>query len=111
MSLEEPPDSAAFTEMAVEMSEVDRRRIEGIAFLLSSPDGASYRQRLWEVCESLGISARSMRGLVQRWREAGLLGVVRPVRSARGASRLSCEWQSFILETWRWGNRKRGCDS
>jgi putative transposase len=108
MSSERPPDSTPpeFVEMPVEMGEVDRRRVEGIAFLLASPDGASYRQRLREVSESLGISARSMRRLVQRWREAGLPGVVRPVRSDRGASRLCCEWQSFIIETWRWGNRE-----
>jgi putative transposase len=96
-----PPE---FTELAVEMSEVNRRRVEGIAFLLSSPDGSSYRQRLREVSGSLGISARSMRRLVQRWCETGLPGAVRSVRSDRRASRLCCEWQSFIIETWRWGN-------
>jgi putative transposase len=108
MSSDRPPDSTApdFVEMPVEIGEVDRRRIEGIAFLLSSPDGASYRQRLRGVSESLGIRARIMRRLVQRWREAGLTGVVRPVRLDRGASRLCSEWQSFIIETWRWDNRE-----
>jgi Homeodomain-like domain len=104
------PQIVLLAEMPVEMSEVDRRRIGGIAFLLASADGASYRQRLREVSESLGISARSMRRLVQRWREAGLSGVVRPVRSDRGASRLCSEWQSFIIETWRWVNREGGCE-
>ncbi|MBC7880096.1 MAG: hypothetical protein H7Y37_02075 [Anaerolineae bacterium] len=62
MSSEPPLDSTPpeFVEMPVKMGESDRRRVEGIAFLLASPDGASYRQRLREVSESLGISARSM---------------------------------------------------
>jgi hypothetical protein len=56
MTSEHPPDSSPpdFVELPVEMGEVDRRRVEGIAFLLASPDGASYRQRLREVSESLG---------------------------------------------------------
>jgi hypothetical protein len=67
MSSEGPAKSAALTEMPVEMVDLDRRRLEGIAFLLVTPDEASYHQPLREVSKLLVISARSVRRLVQRW--------------------------------------------
>jgi putative transposase len=52
------------------------------------------------------LSERSVRRLVQQWRAEGLAGLERLERADRGVSRLSEEWQAFIMQTWRWGNRE-----
>jgi len=56
----------------------------------------------------LGISVRSLRRLIQRYRETGIKGLSWRRRGDRGQRRISLDWQEFILKTYREGNQN-GC--
>lgn len=53
----------------------------------------------------LGISDRQLRRLQRQYREEGSQGLKRQVRSDRGQSKISDRWHSFILESYREGNK------
>ena len=87
------------------LSEADRERLSVIQELLGASDQADYGKRQRAAAKKLGITVRSIRRLIQKWREQGIAGVVRQPRSDSGLARISVYWQEFILKTYREGNR------
>ena len=82
-----------------------QQRIEMIQTLISAQGTERYGKLQQQAAKQLGISIRSLQRLVKRWREQGLSGLSKPPRVDRGASKISSEWQDFILKTYRDGNR------
>jgi putative transposase len=58
-----------------------------------------------QAAKKLGLSVRSLRRLMRTWQEQGIAGLTRQSRSDQGSSRSSADWQTFILKTYRDGNR------
>ncbi|WP_169220800.1 helix-turn-helix domain-containing protein [Brasilonema sp. UFV-L1] len=54
------------------LSEQERKRLEVVQQLLAAEDILSYRELQQKAAAKLGISARSLRRLMQRWRESGI---------------------------------------
>jgi putative transposase len=82
-----------------------QQRIEIIQTLISAQGTERYGKLQQQAAKQLGISIRSLQRLVKRWREQGLSALSKPPRVDHGASKISSEWQDFILKTYREGNR------
>lgn len=87
------------------VSEQVKERARGIQRLLSTRDRASYRRCQQALAQEWGLSVRSVQRLVKRWREQGLSGLMRQAHRNKGEPQTSGEWQGYILQTWRDGNR------
>jgi putative transposase len=87
------------------LSEEERERLLVIQELLAAREQADYVSRQQAAAKKLGITVRSVRRLIQKCRLKGIAGVVRQARSDCGSSRISADWQKFILKTYREGNR------
>jgi len=80
-------------------------RVQILQELVASAHLPGYGKRQAKAAEKLGITVRSVRRLVRQLRESGGISVGRRRRSDRGIGRISQEWQKFIVETYRAGNR------
>ncbi len=83
----------------------EQERLSVLQQLLATADQPDYIKRQRAVAEKLGISDRSVRRLLRQLREEGVAQVVRRVRSDRGAARIGKDWQKFIVQTYKDGNR------
>lgn len=81
-------------------------RLEVLQGLVSAEGRQMYCQRFVEGMKRLGLSARRLRRLLQLFRNEGSLGLVEQCRSDRGGHRVQEDWQSYILKTYRQGNRE-----
>ena len=79
--------------------------MEAIQSLMEASDRATYAQRLEEAAQKLGKSVRTVRRLVDKWEEQGLLGLVQAERSDKGKYRVDTDWQELILKTYQEGNK------
>ncbi len=91
--------------IASELDDEAMLKMEAIQRLMEAGDRATYSQRLKEAAEKLGKSVRTVRRLVHKWEEQGLLGLVQAERSDKGKHRVDTDWQDFILKTYREGNK------
>ncbi|HET9789281.1 MAG TPA: helix-turn-helix domain-containing protein, partial [Pyrinomonadaceae bacterium] len=82
-----------------------QQRMQVIQRLLSAEGTKSYGAVQERSARELGISVRSLQRLVKRWRESGLAGLRKQVRSDQGETKISQDWQEFIIKTYREGNR------
>ena len=83
-----------------------RRRLEVVQRLVHSREqGSHFITEQKRAAAELGISARSLRRLQRQYQESGIAGLQRQVRSDQGQSKVSEYWQSFILKTYREGNK------
>lgn len=87
------------------LSESERERVRLIEGLANEGDRSRYLERQRAIARQLKMSVRNVQRLVQGWHSAGVAGVVRAVRSDVGEHRLSAEWERYIVETYRKGNR------
>ena len=87
------------------LSREEQERLSVLQQLLATADQPRYIERQRAVAEKLGLSDRSVRRLLRQLREEGVAQVVRRVRSDRGAARISEDWQKFIVQTYKDGNR------
>ncbi|MBD3886587.1 DDE-type integrase/transposase/recombinase [Phormidium tenue FACHB-886] len=101
----EEPSAAPSVMRLQELSEGERSRVRLIETLASEEDRSRYLTRQRKIAEQLGMSVRNVQRLVRAWEREGMAGVVRGVRSDEGEHRLSEEWEAYILETYRKGNR------
>lgn len=83
----------------------ERERLTLLQRLLATADQPNYVKRQQAVAQELGITVRSVRRLLRQLREEGIAHVVRRSRSDRGSARISEDWQKFIVQTYREGNR------
>ncbi|MBD3557321.1 DDE-type integrase/transposase/recombinase [Planktothrix sp. FACHB-1355] len=87
------------------MSEPERQRVRLIQELSAQQHQQQYGQRMRSVAAQLGITERSVRRLVQRYREQGISSLIPQPRRDRGQAKISLEWQKFIVQTYQEGNR------
>lgn len=99
-------DSEEMWEIAEpELESEMQRRLGVIQRMLAAEGTKSYGKVQQRSAKELGITVRSLQRLVKRWRESGLAGIKKQVRSDQGAAKTSSEWQEFVIKTYRDGNR------
>jgi len=82
-----------------------QQRIEVIQQLIAAQGIEGYGKLQQQAAKKLGMSVRSVQRLVKRWREQGLSALSKQYRVDHGVVRISLDWQTFILRTYREGNR------
>ena len=90
---------------AVEDSGELQRRLAVLHRLASFVGRAEYQSQQKAAAKELKTSVRHVRRLLSVYREAGVSGLLRQERSDCGVRRLSAEWEEFILQTYREGNK------
>ncbi|WP_242038026.1 helix-turn-helix domain-containing protein [Tolypothrix sp. FACHB-123] len=88
-----------------ELSDEAKLKMEVIQSLLEADDRTTYAQRLKEAAAKLGKSVRTVRRLVDKWEQEGLVGLAQTERNDKGKHRVDEEWQDFILKTYKEGNK------
>jgi putative transposase len=87
------------------LSQEEQTRLLVLQELLATASQPGYVKRQQAVANKLGVTVRSVRRLVRQIREDKIVSVIRRSRSDRGESRISEEWQKFIIKTYKEGNR------
>jgi putative transposase len=82
-----------------------QQRIEVIQQVMAVRGTERYGKVQRQAAKKLGMSVRSLRRLMRGWQQQGIAGLTRQLRSDRGTSKQSEDWQSFIVKTYREGNR------
>ena len=103
-----PPTSEQRSDIVVPpepLSEETRHRLVVIRRLETLQNKADRSIDQQQAASELGISLRSLRRLRRQYRETGVLGSQRQSRSDKGRFRVSEYWQSYIIKTYRDGNK------
>lgn len=87
------------------LSDEAQLKMEVIESLLATCDRKTYGQKLREAADKLGKSVRSVQRLVKNYEEKGLFAITNTERSDKGSYRISSEWQQFIINTYKQGNK------
>ena len=82
-----------------------RLKMEIVQSLTEPCDRATYSKRKKAAAKKLGVSIRSVERLLKKYREQGLVALTK-TRSDKGKYRIGEEWESFIIETYKKGNKK-----
>lgn len=98
-------EKEALQELLCSLTEQERQRLNLLQGLIATAEQPGYGKRQQVVAQQLGITVRSVRRLVRKIRESGVVSAIRRSRSDRGEARISKEWQQFIKKTYREGNR------
>jgi putative transposase len=80
-------------------------KLEVIESLLAAENKQIYAERLKEAAVKLDKSDRTIRRLVKKWEQDGLVGLTETKRTDRGTHRVDEDWQEFILKTYKEGNK------
>jgi putative transposase len=99
------PDREANEIVTGPLSDEAQLKMEVIESLLASCDRKTYGQRLREAADKLGKSIRSIQRLVKKYEEQGISAITNTERSDKGSYRLSSDWQQFIINTYKQGNK------
>ncbi len=92
-------------EIVTELSYEERRVLEVIQGLLEPCDRKTYGERQREAAAKLGKSVRTIRRLVKKWEEQGLAALQTTTRVDKGRHRIDSDWQKFIINTYKEGNK------
>ncbi|MCM0593172.1 MAG: Mu transposase C-terminal domain-containing protein [Gloeotrichia echinulata DVL01] len=98
-------DKIESSEIITELSASDKELLELIQKLLEPCDRQTYGQRQREIASKLGKSVRTVRRLVKKWEEQGLAALQTTERADKGKHRIDAEWQKFIINTYKEGNK------
>nr|WP_216595572.1 helix-turn-helix domain-containing protein [Myxosarcina sp. GI1] len=88
-----------------EFDEEIKRKMEIIESLMEPCNRKTYSKKLKKAAKKLGKSKKTVQRLVQRWKEEGIAGLKTGERNDKGQHRISQEWQDFIFNTFREGNK------
>ena len=91
--------------IVTEFSDEIKLRLEIVESLMEKCDRQTYSKKLKKAAKKLGKSKRTVQRLVQRWEEEGITGLKTGERNDKGQHRISQEWQDFIVNTFREGNK------
>jgi putative transposase len=80
-------------------------KLEVIESLLAAENKQIYAERLKEAAVKLDKSDRTIRRLVKKWEQDGLVGLTETKRTDKGTHRVDEDWQEFILKTYKEGNK------
>ncbi|MDJ0593380.1 MAG: Mu transposase C-terminal domain-containing protein [Pleurocapsa sp. MO_226.B13] len=86
------------------ITEEVKLKMEIVQSLTEPCDRATYSQRKKAAAKKLGVSIRSIERLLKKYREQGLVGLTK-TRSDKGQYRIGEDWENFILETYKKGNK------
>jgi putative transposase len=89
----------------IDLSPDVQLRVKVIQQLMAVSGTERYAKVQQQAAQNLGISIRSLRRLVKSWKEQGIAGLSRQVRSDRGCIKTSSDWHAIIVKTYREGNR------
>lgn len=82
-----------------------QQRIEVIQQVMAVRGTERYGKVQEQAAKKLGLSVRSLRRLLRSWQKHGIAGLTRQSRSDQGTTKISTEWQAFVVKTYREGNR------
>lgn len=109
------PESANGKETQIlvsELSDEAKLKMEVIQSLLEAGDAyggrshrSTYVQKLEEAAVKLGKSVQTVRRLIDKWEQEGLVGLAQTKRADKGKYRVDEDWQEFILNTYKEGNK------
>ncbi|BAQ60391.1 Tn552 transposase [Geminocystis sp. NIES-3708] len=99
--LEDSSNNTIVSELPVEA----QQKLKIIQSLLEPCDRATYGDRLREGAKELGISVRSVQRLFKRYQEEGLNALTINDQRDKGKHRIKDFWESFILKTYKEGNK------
>ena len=102
---EEEPEREANEIVTGPLSDEAQLKMEVIESLLVSCDRKTYGQKLREAADKLGKSVRSVQRLVNKYEEEGISAITNTPRSDKGSYRISSDWQQFIINTYKQGNK------
>jgi len=88
-----------------ELSGEAKLKMEVIQSLLVATDRTTYAQRIKEAAVKLGKSVRTVRRLIDKWEQEGLVSITQTDRTDKGKHRVDENWQEFILKTYSEGNK------
>ena len=80
-------------------------KLEVIESLLAAENKQVYAERLKQAAVRLAKSERTIRRLVKKWEQDGLVGLTETKRTDKGTYRVDEDWQEFILKTYKEGNK------
>ena len=108
-----PPDPIASTTDAdanapvipSALSSEAQLKLEVIESLLVAENKQVYATKLKQAAAKLDKSERTIRRLVKKWEQDGLVGLTETKRTDKGTYRVDKEWQHFILKTYKEGNK------
>jgi putative transposase len=80
-------------------------KLEVIESLLAAQNKQVYATRLKQAAIKLDKSERTIRRLVKKWEQDGLVGLTETKRTDKGTYRVDEDWQKFILNTYKEGNK------
>jgi putative transposase len=92
-------------EVMRQLSDAERGRLKTVKELLAVKELPDYGRREEAAAKKLNLSKRSMKRLVKGMNEVGSMSVIRQVRSDKGNTKISKEWEEFIVKTYQEGNR------
>lgn len=92
-------------EIITELSEDMKLRLEIVEDLMEKCDRQTYSKKLKKAAKKLGKSVRTVQRLLKKWEEEGISGLKSTERNDKGQHRISKEWQDFIINTFRQGNK------
>jgi putative transposase len=87
------------------LDDAAKQKLEVIQKLIEPCDKATYGQKLREAAEQLGVSVRSVQRLVKQWEQRGLAGIAQGARADKGKHRIGEFWETFIIKTYKEGNK------
>lgn len=91
--------------IASELPEQARQKLEIIQSLLEPCDRATYGERLRDSSQKLKISVRSVQRLFKRYQDKGLTALTDGDRKDKGLHRISNDWENFIVNAYKQGNK------
>jgi putative transposase len=80
-------------------------KLDVIESLLAAENKQVYAERLKQAAVKLDKSERTIRRLVKKWEQDGLVGLTETKRTDKGTYRVDEDWQEFILKTYKEGNK------
>ncbi len=81
-----------------------RLKMEIIQSLTEPCDRSTFSKRKKAAAKKLGVSVRSVERLLKKYREQGLIALTK-TRSDKGKHRIGEDWEGFIIETYKKGNK------
>ncbi len=99
-------DSAQPPEAIVsELPEQVRQKLEIVQSLLEPCDRSAYGEKLRGFAQKRGVSVRSIQRLFKRYQDEGLTALTDGDRKDKGFYRISNDWENFIVNTYKQGNK------
>jgi putative transposase len=81
-------------------------KLKVIESLLAAENKQVYATRIKEAAVKLDKSERTIRRMVKKWEQEGLVGLTETKRTDKGTYRVDEDWQEFILKTYKEGNKE-----